>query len=81
MADFAATIATAFATEGAALAARLATPPGASPAERPAAGAEAERIRPQIAAAVREVLAEFDEGDGVRAPASSWIVSATAPAD
>lgn len=43
------------------------------------AGAEAERLRPQIAAALREALAEFAGPDGVRAPASTWIVSARAP--
>jgi len=43
------------------------------------AGDEAERIRPQIAAALREALAEFDGPDGVIAPASTWIVSARAP--
>jgi SAM-dependent methyltransferase len=44
------------------------------------AGAEAERIRPEIAAALREALAEFAGPDGVWAPASTWIVSARAPA-
>jgi SAM-dependent methyltransferase len=44
------------------------------------AGAEAERIRPEIAAALREELAEFVRPDGVWAPASTWIVSARAPA-
>jgi SAM-dependent methyltransferase len=43
------------------------------------AGAEAERIRPEIAVALREALAEFAGPDGVRAPASTWIVSARAP--
>jgi len=43
------------------------------------AAEEAERIRPQIAAALREALAEFDGPDGVVAPASTWIVSAKAP--
>jgi ubiquinone/menaquinone biosynthesis C-methylase UbiE len=43
------------------------------------AGEEAERIRPQIAAALREAMAEFDGPDGVIAPASTWIVSARAP--
>jgi ubiquinone/menaquinone biosynthesis C-methylase UbiE len=43
------------------------------------AGDEAERLRPQIAAALREALAEFDGPDGVRAPASTWIVGANAP--
>lgn len=43
------------------------------------AGEEAERLRPQIAAALREALAEFEGPDGVVAPASTWIVSARAP--
>ena len=44
------------------------------------AGDEAEKIRPQIEAALREGLAEFATTDGVVAEASTWIVSATAPA-
>lgn len=44
------------------------------------AGAEADRLRPEITAAVRDVLAEYDTGDGVRAPMSTWIVAARAPA-
>ena len=43
------------------------------------AGAEAERLRPEITAALRESLADFDSPDGVWAPASTWIVSAVAP--
>jgi SAM-dependent methyltransferase len=38
-----------------------------------------DEIRPKIAANLREALAEFDGPDGVFAPASTWIVSATAP--
>jgi SAM-dependent methyltransferase len=44
------------------------------------AGDNAEALRPEITNAVREVLAEYDTGDGVYAPMSTWIVSATAPA-
>lgn len=44
------------------------------------AGEEAERLRPEIAAALREALGEFAGVDGVWAPASTWIVSARAPA-
>ena len=44
------------------------------------AGEEAEQIRPQIESALREALAEFDGPDGVVADASTWIVSAKAPA-
>jgi SAM-dependent methyltransferase len=40
------------------------------------AGDDAERIRPQIAAALREALSEFVRQDGVWAPASTWIVAA-----
>jgi ubiquinone/menaquinone biosynthesis C-methylase UbiE len=42
------------------------------------AGAEAERVRPQIEAALREGLSEFAGPNGVWAPASTWIVSARA---
>jgi ubiquinone/menaquinone biosynthesis C-methylase UbiE len=44
------------------------------------AGDDAERVRPQITAALREALSEFAGGDGVRAGSSTWIVAATAPA-
>ena len=43
------------------------------------ADGDAERIRPVIAAAIREALAEFERPDGVRAAASIWIVAARAP--
>jgi SAM-dependent methyltransferase len=43
------------------------------------AGNEAEKVRPQIESALREALAEFATPGGVTAPASTWIVSATAP--
>jgi len=39
-----------------------------------------EEIRPKIAADLREALTEFDGPDGVHAPASTWIISARAPA-
>ncbi|HMJ72094.1 MAG TPA: methyltransferase domain-containing protein [Solirubrobacterales bacterium] len=38
-----------------------------------------EEIRPKIAGDLREALAEFDGPDGVIAPASTWIIGATAP--
>jgi len=38
-----------------------------------------DEIRPTIARDLREALAEFDGPDGVIAPASTWIISATAP--
>jgi ubiquinone/menaquinone biosynthesis C-methylase UbiE len=44
------------------------------------AGEEAEPLRPQIAAGLREALADFQTPNGVRGPASTWIVSARAPA-
>ncbi|HEY0392018.1 MAG TPA: class I SAM-dependent methyltransferase [Solirubrobacterales bacterium] len=45
------------------------------------AGDEAEKIRPRIEAALREALAEFEAPNGVVASASTWIVSAKAPAN
>ncbi len=44
------------------------------------AGADADRLRPEITAAVRGVLGEYEMDDGVRAPMSTWIVTATKPA-
>jgi len=44
-------------------------------------GDRVEEIRPKIARELREALAEFEGPDGVVAPASTWIVGATAPAD
>jgi SAM-dependent methyltransferase len=44
------------------------------------AGDEAEKLRPQIEEALCEALTEFDGPAGVWAPASTWIVSARAPA-
>ncbi len=43
------------------------------------AGEEAKTLRPQIATALREALAEFERPDGIWAPASTWIVSAISP--
>ncbi|MEA2346396.1 MAG: hypothetical protein QOG62_183 [Thermoleophilaceae bacterium] len=43
------------------------------------AGERAEEVRPQIEAAVREVIAEYEGEDGVWGPASTWIVSAVNP--
>ena len=39
-----------------------------------------EEARPQIEAALREEFAPGERGDGVWGEASTWIVSATAPA-
>jgi SAM-dependent methyltransferase len=43
------------------------------------AGAQAEPLRPQVLAALREVLSRYVGPDGVVAPSSTWIVTATAP--
>jgi ubiquinone/menaquinone biosynthesis C-methylase UbiE len=40
------------------------------------AGAEAPRLEPQLAATLREVLANFAGPKGVLAPSSSWIITA-----
>jgi SAM-dependent methyltransferase len=40
---------------------------------------EAEKIRPKLEREIGEALADFEEPDGVFAPASTWIVTATAP--
>jgi hypothetical protein len=39
-----------------------------------------DEIRPKIAADLREALSEFEGPDGVVAPASTWIIGASAPA-
>jgi SAM-dependent methyltransferase len=38
-----------------------------------------DEIRPKIAAELRDALADLDGPDGVYAPASTWIISASAP--
>jgi len=43
-------------------------------------GDRAGEVRPEIATKIRAALAEFDGPEGVLAPASTWIVSARAPA-
>jgi ubiquinone/menaquinone biosynthesis C-methylase UbiE len=45
------------------------------------AGEQAESLKPQLAALLREALAEFDTGAGVVADSSTWIVTAQSPAD
>jgi hypothetical protein len=42
-------------------------------------GDEAERVRPELTAAIADAMREFERPDGVYATASTWIVSATAP--
>ena len=41
-------------------------------------GDRAEEIRPRIASEIRAALEPYETADGVRAPASTWIISATA---
>jgi SAM-dependent methyltransferase len=43
-------------------------------------GDRADEIRPRIAAEIRTALAQFETDDGVVAPASTWVISALAPA-
>ena len=43
------------------------------------AGDEGARRAPQVAAALREALASFVRADGVRAPSSTWFVTARSP--
>jgi SAM-dependent methyltransferase len=42
-------------------------------------GDRVDEIRPKISRDLRQALAEFDGPDGVIAPASTWIIGATAP--
>jgi SAM-dependent methyltransferase len=42
-------------------------------------GDDAEKIRPKLEREIGEVLADFQGENGVSAPASTWIISATAP--
>jgi len=44
-------------------------------------GDKADEVRPQIEAGLRKALAEYEGPEGVIAPASTWIVSATALAE
>jgi hypothetical protein len=44
-------------------------------------GERVDEIRPKIASEIRAALAEFETTEGVLAPASTWIISARAPAD
>ena len=43
------------------------------------AGDRAAHLHDQVRAALREGLAEFDRGDGLWAPASTWVVTAVTP--
>jgi ubiquinone/menaquinone biosynthesis C-methylase UbiE len=43
------------------------------------AGAEGEKRKPQVVAALRETLERYSRDDGVRAPSSTWFVTARNP--
>jgi len=43
------------------------------------AGAEGERLRPTVVAALRQTLARYVRDDGVWAPSSTWFISARRP--
>ena len=43
------------------------------------AGAEGERLKPQVVTALRDTLAPFVRANGVWAPSSTWFISATNP--
>jgi SAM-dependent methyltransferase len=43
-------------------------------------GDRVDEIRPKITRGIREALTEFDGAEGVYAPASTWLIGATAPA-
>jgi hypothetical protein len=43
------------------------------------AGDEAERLKPQVIAALNEALTPFVRGNGVWAPSSTWFITATNP--
>ncbi|MGH7634428.1 MAG: class I SAM-dependent methyltransferase, partial [Gemmatimonadaceae bacterium] len=43
------------------------------------AGAEGERLKPEVVAALRETLAPFMRADGVWAPSSTWFITAASP--
>ena len=44
------------------------------------AGEEGEKCRPQVIAALKEAFAPYTRPDGVWAPSSTWLISATNPA-
>jgi ubiquinone/menaquinone biosynthesis C-methylase UbiE len=43
------------------------------------AGAEGERLKPQVVEALRETLARYERNDGVWAPSSTWFITARNP--
>jgi ubiquinone/menaquinone biosynthesis C-methylase UbiE len=45
------------------------------------AGAEGERLKPQVASALRGTLSRYERADGVWAPSSTWFITARRPSD
>ena len=43
------------------------------------AGPDGERYKPQVVSALREVLQQFRQSDGIWAPSSTWFVTASRP--
>jgi ubiquinone/menaquinone biosynthesis C-methylase UbiE len=43
------------------------------------AGDDGERLKPQVIAALREALTRYESPNGIRAPSSTWIITATNP--
>lgn len=43
------------------------------------AGAEGEKYKPKVVAALRDVLAQFSQSNGIWAPSSTWFVTASKP--
>jgi ubiquinone/menaquinone biosynthesis C-methylase UbiE len=43
------------------------------------AGADGERLRPQVTAALRDALSRYSRADGVWAPSSTWFITARNP--
>lgn len=45
------------------------------------AGAEGERLKPQVARVLRDTLSRYERPDGVWAPSSTWFITARRPID
>lgn len=43
------------------------------------AGDEGEKLKPQVIAALKKVLAPFNRADGMWAPSSTWFITASNP--
>jgi hypothetical protein len=44
------------------------------------AGAEGERLKPQVVEVLRETLGRYERNDGIWAPSSTWFITARNPA-